>query len=80
MNCVQQGVCTHGVCGMIGNTPLLQLCTTGTGSRLLLKMDSFNPTGSVKVRMALEMVLGAERSGSCNRVGALSNQQAATPV
>ncbi|WP_368665378.1 pyridoxal-phosphate dependent enzyme [Corynebacterium kroppenstedtii] len=48
---------------MIGNTPLLQLCTTGTGSRLLLKMDSFNPTGSVKVRMALEMVLGAERSG-----------------
>lgn len=56
-------VCTHGVCGIIGNTPLLELCTTGIGSRLLLKMENFNPTGSVKVRMAAEMVAGAERTG-----------------
>lgn len=50
-------------CGLIGNTPILELCSTGTGSRLLLKMDCFNPTGSVKVRMALEMIAAAERSG-----------------
>lgn len=63
MTCACPPVCTQGVCGMIGNTPLLELCTTGTGSRLLLKMESFNPTGSTKVRMALEMVRGAERDG-----------------
>lgn len=49
---------------IIGNTPILELCTSGVGSRLILKMDSLNPTGSVKVRMALEMVIAAEKSGA----------------
>ncbi|MGJ8513950.1 PLP-dependent cysteine synthase family protein [Carnimonas bestiolae] len=48
---------------LIGGTPLLQLATTGAGSRLLLKLELCNPTGSCKVRMAREMVLAAEREG-----------------
>ncbi|MBW9064792.1 cysteine synthase family protein [Rhizobium herbae] len=48
---------------LIGHTPLFELARTGSGSRLLLKLEQFNPTGSCKVRMAREMVLAAERSG-----------------
>ncbi|WP_194820319.1 PLP-dependent cysteine synthase family protein [Nocardia sp. XZ_19_385] len=48
---------------LIGATPLLELTRTGAGSRLLLKLEQFNPTGSAKVRMAREMVLQAERDG-----------------
>ncbi len=48
---------------LIGATPLLELVRTGSGSRLLLKLEQFNPTGSAKVRMAREMVLRAEHSG-----------------
>lgn len=48
---------------LIGNTPLLRLACTGTGNRLLLKLDQLNPTGSCKVRMAREIILAAERDG-----------------
>jgi len=48
---------------LIGNTPLFQLAKTRIGSRLLLKLEQFNPTGSCKVRMARSMILAAERSG-----------------
>ncbi|NUP25836.1 MAG: pyridoxal-phosphate dependent enzyme, partial [Nocardia sp.] len=48
---------------LIGATPLLELVRTGSGSRLLLKLEQFNPTGSAKVRMAREMVVQAERRG-----------------
>jgi cystathionine beta-synthase len=49
---------------LIGHTPLYELIRTGSGSRLLLKLEQFNPTGSCKVRMAREMILAAERSGA----------------
>ncbi|MES4992393.1 PLP-dependent cysteine synthase family protein [Phyllobacterium sp. 22229] len=48
---------------LIGNTPLFELARTGSGIRLLLKMEQLNPTGSCKVRMAREMILAAERDG-----------------
>lgn len=48
---------------LIGRTPLYELARTGCGSRLLLKLEQFNPTGSCKVRMAREMILAAERDG-----------------
>lgn len=48
---------------LIGDTPMLELARTGTGSRLLLKLEQFNPTGSCKVRMAREMIMAAEREG-----------------
>lgn len=48
---------------LIGDTPLLELARTGTGTRLLLKLDHLNPTGSCKVRMAQQMIIDAERDG-----------------
>lgn len=49
---------------LIGRTPLYELCRTGTGSRLLLKLEMFNPTGTAKIRMARRMVLDAEARGT----------------
>ena len=47
----------------IGCTPLLELGSTMWGSRLLLKLEQFNPTGTAKIRMARQMVIDAERRG-----------------
>ena len=54
---------------LIGNTPMLELARTGAGSRLLLKLEQTNPTGSCKVRMAREMIIGAERDGKLKAGG-----------
>ncbi|MEU0413188.1 cysteine synthase family protein [Streptomyces griseorubiginosus] len=51
------------VSDLIGHTPLFELCRTATGSRLLLKLEQFNPTGTAKIRMARQMVLDAEERG-----------------
>ncbi|WP_280366201.1 PLP-dependent cysteine synthase family protein [Nocardia wallacei] len=51
------------VTDLIGNTPLFELAATDTGTRLLLKLEQFNPTGAAKIRMAQEMVRDAERRG-----------------
>lgn len=48
---------------LIGRTPLLELGSIGTGTRLLLKLEQFNPTGSAKTRMARAMVDTAEQAG-----------------
>jgi cystathionine beta-synthase len=53
----------HRISDLIGSTPLLELCRTDYGARLVLKLESLNPTGSAKARMARQMVLDAERSG-----------------
>ena len=49
----------------IGNTSLLPLTTIvpSSGARILLKIESENPTGSMKDRMALAMVEAAETDG-----------------
>jgi cysteine synthase len=49
----------------IGNTPLVRLerCAPPNGAELWLKLENANPTGSVKDRMALSMIEGAERDG-----------------
>ncbi len=52
---------------LIGKTPLLRLRgiekAHGLSVRLLAKLESFNPTGSVKDRIALAMVEAAEKEG-----------------
>ena len=50
---------------LIGNTPLVELSRTaeGTGARLIAKVESFNPAGSVKDRIALAMIEDAEARG-----------------
>jgi cysteine synthase len=49
----------------IGNTALVPLRRLGprNGSRLLLKLEDSNPTGSIKDRMALAMIEAAEADG-----------------
>lgn len=59
---------------LVGHTPLLEAVRVeqnyGLKARLLLKIESFNPGGSVKDRVALSMVEEAERAGQL-RPGAL---------
>jgi len=49
----------------IGNTPLVRLrrCAPENGAELWLKLEYNNPSGSMKDRMALAMIEGAERDG-----------------
>jgi cysteine synthase len=49
----------------IGNTPVVRLnrCAPANGAELWLKLEYRNPTGSMKDRMALAMIEGAERDG-----------------
>lgn len=56
-----------GTLGLIGNTPLVELTHLeekyGLEARLLAKVEYFNPAGSVKDRIAKEMIEQAERDG-----------------
>jgi len=49
----------------IGNTPLVRLnhLTKGLHADVVVKVESFNPLGSVKDRIGLAMIEGAEREG-----------------
>ena len=49
----------------IGNTPLVRLrrCAPANGAELWVKLEYCNPSGSMKDRMALAMIEGAERDG-----------------
>ena len=53
------------VLSTIGNTPLVRLRTLvpENGAELWVKLEYLNPTGSMKDRMALSMIEGAERDG-----------------
>ncbi|MGE5200675.1 MAG: PLP-dependent cysteine synthase family protein [Acidobacteriota bacterium] len=57
----------------IGNTSLLPLrrIVPKSGARILLKMESENPTGSMKDRMALAMIEAAEADGRLKPGGAV---------
>ena len=54
-----------GVLDTIGGTPLVRLrrLAPENGAELLVKLEYLNPTGSMKDRMALSMIEGAERDG-----------------
>jgi cysteine synthase len=51
--------------GAIGSTPLVQLTRLpeADSAEIWVKLESYNPTGSYKDRMALAMIEGAEREG-----------------
>ncbi len=53
----------------IGNTPMVELknIVPGGSARILAKMESANPTGSMKDRMAKAVIEGAERKGFIKR-------------
>lgn len=57
----------HSLTELIGKTPLLALENYGKenelSANLYAKLEAFNPAGSAKDRVALEMILDAEKSG-----------------
>jgi cysteine synthase len=57
----------------IGNTSLLALrnVVPENGSRILLKLENENPTGSMKDRMALAMIVAAEADGRLTADGSV---------
>ncbi len=56
---------TNSVIQAIGNTALVELknIVPPGSARILVKMESANPTGSMKDRMAIAVIKGAERKG-----------------
>ncbi|HST95035.1 MAG TPA: cysteine synthase family protein [Microvirga sp.] len=63
----------HTILDRIGNTSLLPLrrIVPANGARILLKLESQNPTGSMKDRMALAMIEAAEADGRLPPNGAV---------
>lgn len=57
----------------IGNTTLLAMrsIVPSNGSRILLKLENENPTGSMKDRMALAMIEAAEADGRLGSRGSV---------
>ena len=55
----------NSILNRIGNTPLIELKRLAPegSARVFLKIESENPTGSMKDRMALAMIEAAERDG-----------------
>lgn len=63
---------TSSVLDLIGNTPLVRVAHLDTGnSELYLKLESQNPGGSIKDRVALSMIKAAEESGALKPGGTL---------
>lgn len=60
------------VLSLIGNTPMVKVNHLDTGlAELYLKLESQNPGGSIKDRIALSMIEAAERDGSLQPGGLL---------
>ncbi|MBP7495291.1 MAG: pyridoxal-phosphate dependent enzyme, partial [Spirochaetales bacterium] len=59
----------RAVTELIGNTPLVYLNRIGKGlpGKLVVKLESFNPSSSVKDRAALAMLEEAEEQGLIDR-------------
>jgi cysteine synthase A len=63
----------NDVTELIGNTPLVRLnnLTDDDSAELVLKLESFNPGGSIKDRIALNMIKEAEKAGQIKPGGVL---------
>ncbi len=61
----------HSILELIGNTSLLQLrnIVPSNHAQILIKLESENPTGSMRDRMALAMIEAAEKDGRLNPGG-----------
>jgi len=62
---ISQMKIADNVIGLIGNTPLVRLSRIAAGlpAQVVAKMESLNPLGSVKDRIAKSMIEAAERDG-----------------
>lgn len=62
----------NNILELVGNTPLLKLSKLGNhNAEILLKLEYFSPTGSVKDRTALAMIEDAERRGVLKEGGTI---------
>ena len=54
---------------LIGNTPMVEIKQLNPNPkvRIFAKLEGFNPTGSVKDRIALAMIEAAEKSGALKK-------------
>ena len=59
--------------GLVGRTPLLELKRygEGLGATILAKLEGFNPAGSAKDRVAVNMIASAEKSGRLSAGGTI---------
>lgn len=59
------GKIAQNITELVGKTPLVQInkLINGEGGELVAKLEFFNPAGSVKDRIALNMIQEAEKSG-----------------
>ena len=60
------------ILSLIGDTPLVEITRMDTGPcQLFLKLENFNPSGSIKDRIALSMIEAAERDGKLQPGGTI---------
>src|ERR1700682_2511 len=60
------------ILSLIGDTPLVEITRMDTGPcQLFVKLESQNPTGSIKDRVALAMIEAAERDGKLQPGGTI---------
>jgi cysteine synthase A len=65
----------------VGNTPIVRIGKLAPkGINLFVKIEAFNPLGSVKDRLALRIIEEAEKSGALKPAKPLSRPPAAIPV
>src|SRR5438874_1258214 len=60
------------ILSLIGDTPLVEVTRLDTGlCQLFLKLENYNPSGSIKDRIALSMIEAAERDGKLEPGGTI---------
>lgn len=70
----------RGVLDGVGDTPMVELrrVRPASGCRVLVKLEAANPTGSMKDRMAVEVITAAARDGRLPRGGTVVEYTAGT--
>ena len=70
----------QGVLDGVGNTPLVSLrrVVPASGARLAVKLEAANPTGSMKDRMAVEVIRAASADGRLGPGGTVVEYTAGT--
>lgn len=65
----------NSISELVGHTPLVELKNIekkfGLKGKIFAKLEYFNPAGSIKDRVALNMILNAERDGKISKGGVL---------
>ena len=61
----------NNVIDLIGNTPLFKITMCNNSWNVYLKLEKFNPGGSMKDRMALNMIEAAEKQGKLHPGGTI---------